>query len=196
MTHGEAGLAIIFAVLSFFSLFASAKALDSGFAFHAALTAAFSLAAAFAIFNRYYDRPAALPPQEINGRPNYNMGPIKFSVVMAMFWGIAGFAVGLLIASQLAWPALNFDLPWTSFGRLRPLHTSAVIFAFGGNVLIATSFYVVQKTCRVAPRRRSRAVVRRARLQFLHPDRRHRLSARRHAVARNMPSRSGTPISG
>ena len=55
---------------------------------------------------------------------------------MAMFWGIAGFTVGLIIASQLAWPALNFDLPWTSFGRLRPLHTSAVIFAFGGNVLI------------------------------------------------------------
>ena len=54
-----------------------------------------------------------------------------------------------MIACQLAWPALNFDLPWTSFGRLRPLHTSAVIFAFGGNVLIATSFYVVQKTCRV-----------------------------------------------
>ena len=93
-------------------------------------------------------RPAALPPQEINGRPNYNMGPIKFSAVMSVFWGIAGFAVGLLIASQLAWPALNLDLPWTSFGRLRPLHTSAVIFAFGGNVLIATSFYVVQKTCR------------------------------------------------
>ena len=65
-----------------------------------------------------------------------------------MVWGIAGFTVGLIIASQLAFPALNFDLPWTSFGRLRPLHTSAVIFAFGGNVLIATSFYVVQRTCR------------------------------------------------
>ena len=56
--------------------------------------------------------------------------------------------VGLIIASQLAWPALNLDLPWTSFGRLRPLHTSAVIFAFGGNVLIGTSLYVVQKSCR------------------------------------------------
>jgi cytochrome c oxidase cbb3-type subunit 1 len=64
------------------------------------------------------------------------MGPIRFGAVAAMFWGNAG--VGLIIASQLAWPALNFDLPWTSFGRLRPLHTSAVIFAFGGNVLIAT----------------------------------------------------------
>jgi cytochrome c oxidase cbb3-type subunit 1 len=148
MTIGESGLAAIFAVTAFLCVVASAKALDAPFAFHAALSAAASIAAVFVILNRYFDRPAELPPQEINGRPNYNMGPVKFSSVMAMFWGIAGFTVGLLIASQLAWPALNFDLPWTSFGRLRPLHTSAVIFAFGGNVLIATSFYVVQKTCR------------------------------------------------
>lgn len=149
MTSGESGLAVVFAVTAFLCVIASAKALDAPFAFHAALSAAASLAAVFCIINRYLDRPAALPPAEINGRPNYNMGPIKFSSVMAMFWGIAGFLVGLIIASQLAWPALNFDLPWTSFGRLRPLHTSAVIFAFGGNVLIATSFYVVQKSCRV-----------------------------------------------
>ena len=148
MTLGEAVLGPLFAVAAFLCVFAAAKALDTAFAFHASIAAAASLAAAFVIFNRYFDRPAALPAQEINGRPNYNMGPIKFASVMAMFWGIAGFAVGVLIASQLAWPALNFDLPWTSFGRLRPLHTSAVIFAFGGNVLIATSFYVVQKTCR------------------------------------------------
>src|SRR3954468_18837000 len=146
MTHGEAGLAIVFTATAFLCLFAAAKALDTAFAFHASLACAASLWAVFAIVNRYYDRPAALPLREINGRPNYNMGPVKFSAVMAMFWGIAGFLVGLIIASQLAWPALNFDLPWTSFGRLRPLHTSAVIFAFGGNVLIATSFYVVQKS--------------------------------------------------
>ena len=162
MTHGEAGLAIAFAASAFLCLFAAGKALDTAFAFHASLACAASLWAVFAILNRYYDRPAALPPQEINGRPNYNMGPIKFSAVMAVFWGIAGFAVGLLIASQLAWPALNFDLPWTSFGRLRPLHTSAVIFAFGGNVLIATSFYVVQRTCRARLAGDLRAVVRRA----------------------------------
>ncbi|MDE5439899.1 cytochrome-c oxidase, cbb3-type subunit I [Bradyrhizobium sp. CSA207] len=149
MTIGESGLAALFAVTAFLCVIAAAKALDAPFAFHAALSAAASLAAVFCIVNRYYDRPAALPPAEINGRPNYNMGPIKFSSFMAMFWGIAGFLVGLIIASQLAWPALNFDLPWTTFGRLRPLHTSAVIFAFGGNVLLATSFYVVQKSCRV-----------------------------------------------
>ena len=148
MTIGESGLAAVFAVTAFLCVIASAKALDAPFAFHAALGAAASIAAVFVILNRYFERPAELPPQEINGRPNYNLGPVKFASVMAMFWGIAGFIVGLLIASQLAWPALNFDLPWTSFGRLRPLHTSAVIFAFGGNVLIATSFYVVQKTCR------------------------------------------------
>lgn len=148
MTIGESGLAVVFAVTAFLCVIASAKALDAPFAFHAALSAAASLAAVFFIVNRYFERPAALPAQEINGRPNYSMGPIKFSAFMAMFWGIAGFLVGLIIASQLAWPALNFDLPWISFGRLRPLHTSAVIFAFGGNVLIATSFYVVQKSCR------------------------------------------------
>jgi len=58
--------------------------------------------------------------------------------------------VGVLIAAQLAWPALNFDLPWLSFGRLRPLHTNAVIFAFGGCALFASSLYVVQRTCQAA----------------------------------------------
>ncbi len=72
----------------------------------------------------------------------------KFTTA-AVFWGIAGFLVGVIIALQLAFPVLNLDLEWTTFGRLRPLHTSAVIFAFGGNVLIGTSFYVVQRTCRV-----------------------------------------------
>jgi cytochrome c oxidase cbb3-type subunit 1 len=74
---------------------------------------------------------------------------VKAGVVASMFWGIAGMLVGVIIALQLAFPSLFYfpELPWTNFGRLRPLHTSAVIFAFGGNVLIATSFYVVQRTC-------------------------------------------------
>jgi cytochrome c oxidase cbb3-type subunit I len=149
MTQGEAGLGALAAVSALGFVFVAGKAADSAFTFHAFLAAIFSLWACFAIFNRYLDRPASPPPQEINGRRNYNFGPIKFASAIAMFWGVAGFLVGLIIACQLAWPALNLDLPWTSFGRLRPLHTSAVIFAFGGNVLIASSFYVVQKTCRV-----------------------------------------------
>src|SRR5689334_2159901 len=148
MTIGESGLALVFTITAFLCVIASAKALDAPFAFHAALGAAASIASVFVILNRYFDRGATLPPQEINGKPNYNLGPIKFAAGISMFWGIAGFLVGLIIASQLAWPALNLDLPWITFGRLRPLHTSAVIFAFGGNVLIATSLYVVQRTCR------------------------------------------------
>jgi cytochrome c oxidase cbb3-type subunit 1 len=66
---------------------------------------------------------------------------------MTVIWGVVGMAVGVLIAAQLAWPALNFDTAWLSFGRLRPLHTNAVIFAFGGCALFTTSLYVVQRTC-------------------------------------------------
>ena len=73
---------------------------------------------------------------------------LQFSV-MTVVWGIVGMLVGLLIAAQLYWPALNFDLPWLSYGRLRPLHTNAVIFAFGGCALFATSLYVGQRDCPV-----------------------------------------------
>ena len=85
------------------------------------------------------------PPVDETG---YADGVIRAGVIATVFWGIAGFLVGDLIAWQLAYPILNLDLEWTSFGRLRPLHTSAVIFAFGGNALIASSFYVVQRTSR------------------------------------------------
>jgi cytochrome c oxidase cbb3-type subunit I len=78
---------------------------------------------------------------------SFNDNVIKAGIVALMFWGVAGFIVGDYIAWELAFPKLNWDLPWTNFGRLRPLHTSAVIFAFGGNALIITSFYVVQRTC-------------------------------------------------
>lgn len=91
----------------------------------------------------------------LNGRNPFNPAIyedtiVKFGVAAAMFWGIAGFLVGVIIALQLTFPNLFYfpELGWTNFGRIRPLHTSAVIFAFGGNVLIATSFYVVQRTCR------------------------------------------------
>jgi cytochrome c oxidase cbb3-type subunit 1 len=148
MTMGEFGLLIVSGILALLSLVIAAKAWTPEYAFHAYLFSAASVAAIFAIGNRYMDRPADPAPQTINGKPNYNFGPVKFATVAAMFWGIAGFTIGLTIALQLAFPVLNFDLPWISFGRLRPLHTSAVIFAFGGNVLLASSFYVVQRTSR------------------------------------------------
>jgi cytochrome c oxidase cbb3-type subunit 1 len=148
MTFGEAGSALAFAALAMLSIVVAAKAYTPEYAFHAYLFAAASIAAVFKIFDRYFDRPAELPPLTIDGKPNYNFGPVKFATIAAVFWGIAGFTVGLWAALELAFPVLNFDLQWISFGRIRPLHTSAVIFAFGGNVLLATSFYVVQRTCR------------------------------------------------
>ena len=77
----------------------------------------------------------------------YNYRVVRQFSIMTIVWGIVGMSVGVLIAAQLAWPALNFDIPWLTFSRLRPLHTNAVIFAFGGCALFATSYYVVQHTC-------------------------------------------------
>ena len=77
----------------------------------------------------------------------YNYKVVRQFAIMTVVWGVIGMGLGVFIAAQLVWPELNLDLPWTSFGRLRPLHTNAVIFAFGGCALMATSFYVVQRTC-------------------------------------------------
>ena len=77
----------------------------------------------------------------------YNYDIVKKFAIMAIFWGVAGMLTGVYIASELAWPVLNFDIAQITFGRLRPLHTSGVIFGFGGNALFATSYYVVQRTC-------------------------------------------------
>ncbi|MBL8713665.1 MAG: cytochrome-c oxidase, cbb3-type subunit I [Alphaproteobacteria bacterium] len=81
-------------------------------------------------------------------KPVFNDHIVRLFTLAAIFWGIVGFAAGLFIALQMAFPELNFE-PYLSFGRLRPVHTSAVIFAFGGNVLFATSYFVVQRTCQV-----------------------------------------------
>lgn len=77
----------------------------------------------------------------------YNYKIVKQFALMTVVWGIVGMAVGVYIAAELAWPWLNFDIPYITFSRLRPLHTNAVIFAFGGSALFATSYYVVQRTC-------------------------------------------------
>ncbi|CDX38193.1 Cytochrome c oxidase polypeptide I; fixN homolog [Mesorhizobium sp. ORS 3359] len=77
----------------------------------------------------------------------YMDGPIRYGAIATVFWGVVGMLVGVVIALQLAFPHLNIE-PWFNFGRLRPLHTSGVIFAFGGNALLCTSMYVVQRTSR------------------------------------------------
>ena len=78
----------------------------------------------------------------------YNMDVVRKFTIAAMFWAIVAFLVGVILALQLAFPIFNLGLEYTAFGRLRPVHTSAAIFAFGGSALFGTSFYVVQRTCR------------------------------------------------
>ncbi len=128
-------------------LFLAAKAKDGAMEFHGYL---FMLAAVIGIFtlvSHIFDEPKKALVERGTG-VTYMDGVIRAGVIASMFWGVVGLLAGDFIAWQLVFPWLNLDLPWTTFGRLRPLHTSAVIFAFGGNVLIATSFHVVQRTCK------------------------------------------------
>ncbi len=126
-----------------------AASADFGFSVHMGIVAAAALAVVVVTLRKADDAQlAGLPFSRQPDETRYDDDPVRWGVLATLFWGVAGFAAGLYIALQLAFPALNLGLEYTSFGRLRPLHTSAVIFAFGGNALIATSFYVVQRTCR------------------------------------------------
>ncbi|MFT4719064.1 MAG: cytochrome c oxidase cbb3-type subunit 1 [Candidatus Azotimanducaceae bacterium] len=88
-------------------------------------------------------------PEQIPSHPVYNYQVVRQFAIMTVVWGIVGMLVGVLIAAQLAWPVMNFNSEYLHFGRLRPLHTNAVIFAFGGCALMSTSLYIVQRTCQV-----------------------------------------------
>lgn len=134
---------ILLGLISLFAAMAANWAHDLAYQVHALII----MVVAFGMFiwvlrNTDEPKPIADP------QTGYSDGVIRAGVIATAFWGVTGFLVGTLIAFQLAFPELNFDWgqPFTNFGRLRPLHTSAVIFAFGGNALIASSFYVVQRT--------------------------------------------------
>ena len=122
----------------------AAAAHDTAFSVHMMI---FALAGVIAAFGSAQGI-GILQPSAHDLESRYDDQVIRWGVIATVFWGVVGFLVGLVIASQLAFPLLNLNFEWTTFGRLRPLHTSAVIFAFGGNALIATSLYVVQRTCR------------------------------------------------
>ena len=83
----------------------------------------------------------------LSSTEQYNFDIVKKFAIMTMVWGVIAMTAGVYIASELAWPFLNFDIPYITFGRLRPVHTSSAIFGFGGSALFATSYYVVQRTC-------------------------------------------------
>ena len=127
---------------------AMATAADSGFAVHMAVFAAAAVIGLWANLTGTDFSAIASGKKRLPDDSRYDDDLVRLGVIATVFWGMAGFLAGLYIALQLAFPVLNLGLEWTTFGRLRPLHTSAVIFAFGGNALIATSFYVVQRTCR------------------------------------------------
>ncbi|MFY7744054.1 MAG: cbb3-type cytochrome c oxidase subunit I, partial [Erythrobacter sp.] len=138
----------VWALVLLASIAAIALTPDAGFAIHMGIVALVAVILIFATASSYDPLAKAqsifnMPP----GPSRYDDDVIRWGVIATMFWGIAGLLAGVFIAAQLAFPQLNFE-PWLNFGRLRPLHTSAVIFAFGGNALLATSFYVVQRTCR------------------------------------------------
>ncbi|PHR55211.1 MAG: cytochrome-c oxidase, cbb3-type subunit I [Robiginitomaculum sp.] len=132
-------------VLGFlWALFAASQGGDPVIAPHAYM---FMFAFALGIFALVY---GVVEHKFVYNPYEYDDSVIRAGVIATIFWGIAGMLVGVIIASQLAFPNFMYfeNLPWTNFGRLRPLHTSGVIFGFGGNALIATSFYIVQRTCR------------------------------------------------
>lgn len=87
--------------------------------------------------------------QDMSTEPQYNRRIVQQFTLAAILWGMAGMTVGVLIAAQLVWPSLNFDIPYLSYSRLRPLHTNLVIFGFATCVLFSASYYIVQRTCRV-----------------------------------------------
>ncbi|MGV3556238.1 MAG: cytochrome-c oxidase, cbb3-type subunit I [Croceibacterium sp.] len=138
---------IWFAIL-LLALFAAATATDTGFAVHMAIVVTAAGLVLWTTIARQDYGAIARGILRIPEDPSrYDDDPIRWGVLATVFWSIVGLLVGLIIALQLAFPAFNVE-PFFNFGRLRPVHTSAVIFAFGGNILIASSFYVVQRTCR------------------------------------------------
>jgi cytochrome c oxidase cbb3-type subunit 1 len=110
---------------------------------HGLIVLIVSVGLIFAVIRRYFD-----PEPSEERLAQYYDDPTRAGIVLAMAWAVVGMAVGVWVAALLAWPDLTFDAAWASFGRLRPVHTSGVIFGFGGNALIATSFHVLQRTSR------------------------------------------------
>ncbi|MGF1529054.1 MAG: cytochrome-c oxidase, cbb3-type subunit I [Candidatus Competibacterales bacterium] len=89
------------------------------------------------------------PSAAVSAVEQYNYAIVRKFTIAALVWGVLGMSAGLYAALQLAFPVLNFDIPYITFGRLRPVHTTLVIFGFGGSALFATSYYIVQRTCQV-----------------------------------------------
>jgi cytochrome c oxidase cbb3-type subunit 1 len=130
-------------LLALLAITLGAKAHDMIYAVHMYIFAAAAILTIIYLARSFKFQPAAADSSA------YNDGVVRAASIATVFWGVVGFLIGVVVAAQLAFPDLLSGIEWFNFGRLRPLHTSAVIFAFGGNALLATSFYVVQRTNRV-----------------------------------------------
>jgi cytochrome c oxidase cbb3-type subunit 1 len=139
----------VWLALALVALFAAIGAVDRGMTVHMTIVAAAALAGLIIAVRRAdYENFASGIIRPAGASLTYDDELIRWGVILTVFWAVVGFSMGVFIALQLTFPILNFNSEFTTFGRLRPLHTSAVIFAFGGTGLITTSFYVVQRTCR------------------------------------------------
>ena len=136
-------------VVALLAAMAVAASADWGFSVHMTIVGIAALIGLWVTMSRAdYSGIAAGAVKASADESRYDDDPVRWGVIATVAWSIAGLAAGLFVALQLAFPAMNLGSEYISFGRLRPLHTSGVIFAFGGNILIASSFYVVQRTCR------------------------------------------------
>ncbi|WP_029013231.1 cytochrome-c oxidase, cbb3-type subunit I [Niveispirillum irakense] len=144
LTRAERQLSLlILGLLSLCGLVMAAGANDDLFALHGALVLVFAMGLGFLILSSLH------APEPHPGRlAEYYDDPSRVGIVLTMGWALFGLAIGDWVAWMLAYPQLTFDAAWASFGRIRPIHTTAVIFGFGGNALITTSYHVVQRTCR------------------------------------------------
>ncbi|WP_158966766.1 cytochrome-c oxidase, cbb3-type subunit I [Chachezhania sediminis] len=135
---------IVLGVIVLISMMAMNYARDVAYMIHAGIV----MVIAIGLFLYTAAQSATQPALDPHPETEYFDSVVRYGVIATAFWGVVGFLVGVVIAFQLAFPALNFEFlqGYGNFGRLRPLHTSAVIFAFGGNALICTAFYVVQRT--------------------------------------------------
>jgi cytochrome c oxidase cbb3-type subunit 1 len=144
LTVAERQSALVILILGgFVGLVMAAIGADDAFAVHGVIILVFSAILFFRVLSQLYE------PEPTDDRfSRYYDDPIKVGIILAMVWAVVGMFFGLWVAYLLAWPDLTIDAAWASFGRLRPAHTTGVIFGFGGTALIATSFHVMQRTSR------------------------------------------------
>lgn len=144
LTRNERQLALIISILvSLCGLAMFAADVTDPFGIHGLIILAFGVGAIFVVISGYH-----APEPDPERLRQYYDDPIKVGIVLALLWGVFGMFIGDWVAWLLVYPELTFEAAWASFGRLRPVHTTSVIFGFGGNALIATSFHVMQRTSR------------------------------------------------